>query len=192
MLKSNKVKSDYIPTLRDRVKALCMERGMKIGAVGQLIGKSPLFFNNVFRGKQNIYLEDIEHIADVLNTSSDYLLGISDNSTRRIAVFKERTKALCKTKGLSQKFVSESTGHGQFFLNDVWLGKRNLSDADLETIASTLSTTSEYLSGASDDPAPADSPIELSSIEKEMLELFRSLSLEDQELFKKIIERMKG
>lgn len=109
-----------------------------------------------------------------------------------ITIFKERTKALCKAKGLSQKFVSESTGHGQFFLNDVWLGKRSLSDADLETIASTLSTTSEYLSGASDDPAPPDSPIELSATEKEMLELYRSVSPEDQELFKKIIERMKG
>jgi len=71
-----------------------------------------------------------------------------------ITIFKERTKALCKAKGLSQKFVSESTGHGQFFLNDVWLGKRSLSDADLETIASALSTTSEYLLGVSDDPTP--------------------------------------
>ena len=40
------------------------------------------------------------------------------------SMFKERVKTLCKSKGLSQKFVSESTGHGQFVLNDVWLGKR--------------------------------------------------------------------
>lgn len=109
-----------------------------------------------------------------------------------ITIFKERTKALCKTKGLSQKFISESTGHGQFFLNDVWLGKRSLSDADLRTIASALSTTPEYLSGISDDPAPDSTPVQLSPEEEEMLELYRDISPEKRELFKKIIEQLKG
>ena len=108
------------------------------------------------------------------------------------SMFKERVKTLCKSKGLSQKFVSESTGHGQFFLNDVWLGKRGISTSDLEIIAATLSTTPAYLTGETDDPAPADSPEELSSEEKELLELYRSVSPEKQELFKKIIEQMKG
>ena len=108
------------------------------------------------------------------------------------SMFKERVKTLCKSQGLSQKFVSESTGHGQFFLNDVWLGKRGLSTSDLEIIAATLSTTPAYLTGETDDPAPTGSPDELSSEEKELLELYRSVSPEKQELFKKIIEQMKG
>lgn len=120
MLKPNKIEPERIPTLRDRVKFLCAERGMKIGAVGQLIGKSPLFFNNVFNDRQNIYLEDVEQVADALSTTPDYLLGISD------------------------------------------------------------------------DPTPPDSPIELSSTEKEMLELYRSVSPEKQELFRNIIEQLKG
>lgn len=81
MLKSNKVEPNYIPVLHDRVKTLCTQRGVKIGAVGQLIGKSPLFFNNVFKGKQNIYLEDVGHVADVLGTTPEYLLGVSDDPT---------------------------------------------------------------------------------------------------------------
>lgn len=120
MLKSNKVESDYIPTLHDRVKTLCAERGVKIGAVGQLIGKSPLFFNNVFKGKQNIYIEDVERVADALGTTSDYLLG------------------------------------------------------------------------ASDDPTIDATPIRLSPEEEEMLELYRDISPEKRELFKKIIEQLKG
>ena len=47
------------------------------------------------------------------------------------SMFKERVKTLCKSKGLSHKFVIEATGHGQFFLNDVWGGKRGLSPSDL-------------------------------------------------------------
>lgn len=120
MLKSSKVEPDYIPILHDRVKTLCAQRGVKIGAVGQLIGKSPLFFNNVFKGKQNIYLEDIERVADTLSTTSDYLLGISD------------------------------------------------------------------------DPAPDGAIVQLSPEEEEVLELYRDISPEKRELFKKIIEQMKG
>ena len=57
------------------MKSLCTQRGMKIGALGQLIGKAPLFFNNVFKGKQNIYMDDIERLSSVLGTTSEYLLG---------------------------------------------------------------------------------------------------------------------
>lgn len=67
--------------------------------------------------------------------------------------FKARTKALCAQNGISQKFVSESTGHGQYFLNDVWQGKRTMSDGDFELAANALRTTSAYLRGETDNPA---------------------------------------
>lgn len=82
MLKSNKIEPDQILIIRERFKLLCAERGMKIGAVGQLIGKSSLFFNNVFKGKQSIYPEDVERAAEVLETNPEYLLGVSDNPVR--------------------------------------------------------------------------------------------------------------
>ena len=107
-------------------------------------------------------------------------------------IFKERVKSLCKAKGVSQKFVSETTGHGAYFLNDIWLGKRNASVSDLEKIASALATTPAYLTGETDDPAPADNPEELSPEEKELLELYRSVSPENQELFRNIIAKLKG
>lgn len=66
--------------------------------------------------------------------------------------FKARTKALCAQNGISQKFVSESTGHGQYFLNDVWQGKRTMSDGDFELAAVALHTTPAYLRGETDDP----------------------------------------
>lgn len=71
--------------------------------------------------------------------------------------FKARVKALCAQNGISQKFVSESTGHGQYFLNDVWQGKRTMSDGDFALAAESLRTTPEYLRGETDDPSPADS-----------------------------------
>jgi transcriptional regulator with XRE-family HTH domain len=65
---------------------------------------------------------------------------------------KARIKALCAQNGISQKFVSESTGHGQYFLNDVWQGKRAMSAGDFELAANALRTTPAYLRGETDDP----------------------------------------
>lgn len=107
-----------------------------------------------------------------------------------VSKFKERVKLLCKSKGLSQKFVSESTGHGQFFLNDVWLGKRAISDRDMEMVASVLSTTSAYLSGETDDPTPQDSDDEISAEDEELLALFKKLASDKKETLKKLIEQM--
>lgn len=66
--------------------------------------------------------------------------------------FKTRVKALCTQNGISQKFASESTGHGQYFLNDVWQGKRAMSDEDYNALAQALHTTPAYLKGETDDP----------------------------------------
>ena len=71
-------------------------------------------------------------------------------------------------------------------------GNGAITDDQIQIIADALHTVPLYLTGETDDPTPPDSPIELSATEKEMLELYRSVSPEDQELFKKIIERMKG
>ena len=68
--------------------------------------------------------------------------------------FKARIKALCAQNGISQKFVSESTGHGQYFLNDVWQGKRTMSDGDFDLAANALHTTPAYLRGEIDTPEP--------------------------------------
>ncbi len=81
-----KVESNQLSTLQSRTKSLCTQRGMKIGAVGQLIGKTPLFFNNVFKGKQNIYMDDIEHLSSVLGTTPEYLLGGTNNPLPRAEV----------------------------------------------------------------------------------------------------------
>lgn len=79
MSKMPKIESNQVAALQKRVKLLCADRGMKIGAVGQLIGKTPLFFNNVFKGKQNIYMSDIELLSSVLCTTPGFLLGDTDD-----------------------------------------------------------------------------------------------------------------
>lgn len=70
-----------------------------------------------------------------------------------VTIFKQRVKELCSQNGITQKHVSESTFHGQYFLNDVWQGKRTMSDADFALVANTLRTTPAYLKGETNDPS---------------------------------------
>lgn len=108
------------------------------------------------------------------------------------SIIKERVQGACKSSGISQKHLCELLNKDRAFLSNVFRGYCAITDDQIQTIADALRTTPLYLTGGTDDPAPADSPIELSSTEKEMLELYRSVSPEKQELFKKIIEQLKG
>ena len=108
--------------------------------------------------------------------------------------FKMRVKALCAQNGISQKFVSETTGHGQYFLNDVWQKKRAMSDGDFESVAEALHTTPAYLRGETDDPAAQDKN-EKASLTPTVQELINEVyGLTDNEAaaFLALIHEIKG
>ena len=67
-----------------------------------------------------------------------------------------------------------------------------ITDDQVQTIADALHTTSAYLTGETDNPTPDSTPVQLSPEEEEMLELYRDISPEKRELFKKIIEQLQG
>ena len=107
--------------------------------------------------------------------------------------FKARIKSLCAQNGISQKFVSESTGHGQYFLNDVWQGKRTMSDSDFEKAAEALRTSPDYLKGETDDPTPinTNSPSAQFGGDSQRAEIAKkimSLSTEDLLKLEKILD----
>ena len=83
-------------------------------------------------------------------------------------------------------------GKRRTFISEGAAGKESIGENEIDTIANELGVSADYLLGTSADPAPAGNSDELSSEEKELLELYRSVSPEKQELFKKIIEQMKG
>lgn len=70
--------------------------------------------------------------------------------------FKSRIKELCNQYGISQKYLCDKIGRAKTYLNDVWNGKTNIKDNDLQTIASILHTTPEYLKGETDIPDAPD------------------------------------
>ena len=73
----------------------------------------------------------------------------------------DRIKSLAKAQGLTMKFLCDCLGKRRTFLVDVRNGNDHLDSAELSIIAEKLHTTTDYLTGATDDPAlpaPPDTP----------------------------------
>ena len=90
-----------------------------------------------------------------------------------------RIKAFAKSKGVTQTYLCTRLGLRKNYLSDVQNGKDKLTEDRLNQIAQILGTTPEYLSGETDDPAPAEST--LSPAEIELLNLYRKMNHHGQQ-----------
>ena len=61
---------------------------------------------------------------------------------------------MAKSQGKSQAYLCRLIGKSQYYLQDVKKGRFNVSSDALETIATDLGTTPEYLNWETDDPKP--------------------------------------
>jgi transcriptional regulator with XRE-family HTH domain len=63
----------------------------------------------------------------------------------------DRIKSIAKEKGIKISFLCEQVGQGKGYLNDVNSGKCVLPNDRLETIASNLNVSTDYLLGKTDE-----------------------------------------
>lgn len=77
-------------------------------------------------------------------------------------VFRERFSALLEARGLSQKELAQKTNLTESAVSHYMKGDREPKGAILLNIANALETSTDYLSGRTDEvkPAEADSEIE--------------------------------
>lgn len=66
----------------DRAKSLLKEKGLKQKYLFEQIGKSPVLFNDWKNGKSKPTDEVLKNIADVLDTTPEYLLGKTDRKSK--------------------------------------------------------------------------------------------------------------
>lgn len=70
----------------------------------------------------------------------------------------DRIKDFAKQQGLTMKYLCDCLGKRRGFLTAVRNGRDHLDSTELSIIADRLHTTTDYLTGATDDPAPPDTP----------------------------------
>lgn len=99
----------------------------------------------------------------------------------------DKIYSLAKERGLSNSFLCKKLGRSTSYLNDARNGKHGISDNDLKILADILNTTPEYLKGETDTKEKTTAKSDgLTEDEMKLLNIFRSLSEDEQKLFLKM------
>lgn len=98
-----------------------------------------------------------------------------------------RIDKLRKEKGITWTYLNEKVkGYYRGRMTEFKKGKTTLSTEQLETIAELLGTSLDYLLGNTDDPQPAGHPASedtgLNPQEQRLIEIFRELNEQGQEM----------
>lgn len=91
-----------------------------------------------------------------------------------------RFKQLCKQQGLSGAYIANRLGKARSFFTDLKNGKFQISQSDLEIVASLLHTTPAYLMGEKKEPT-GENASGLSDEDRELIEAFRAASPEKRQ-----------
>ena len=95
----------------DKIKSLAKERGIKLGFICSQLGLTESYFRSVKQGKNRISDERLSIIADILNTTPEYLRDETDQKEKPIEIdgFEENTILLALRDGgvKKRKLTSE-------------------------------------------------------------------------------------
>ena len=102
-------------------------------------------------------------------------------------VFKERFAALIQTRGLTQKELAQKTNLTEGAISHYLKGDREPKGAILLNIANALETSTDYLSGKTDEVKPAGADDDLELAFKLVARNAPNMSSEDRERFVRIL-----
>ena len=71
--------SDNLLVIRYRIKSLCKEKGIKQCKMLEDIGKYESYLSEVWTKRNRLSEDTLSSIAAYLNTTNDYLCGLTDN-----------------------------------------------------------------------------------------------------------------
>ncbi len=102
--------------------------------------------------------------------------------------YRSKIKALIEDTDTRQKSLAAALGINQSTLSNYVTGRTSMPLDIIAKIAQYFSTTTDYLLGLADDPAP---PYPVSTAERELLEQFRTLNKEQKELIAQNVDLMR-
>lgn len=110
-----------------------------------------------------------------------------------------KIKDLCKARGIKQSYICEQLGLARTYFNTVQNGRSSISDERLETIASILHTTTEYLKDETDNPDITEESSNethnsllagLTDLERQLLEEVMKMDEKDRMLALELVKRL--
>lgn len=80
----------------DTIKMLAKEKGLSITFLCSKLGVAKVYFNDLKKHNREIPKEKLQVIADLLNTTPEYLLGKTEQKEKPAGITDELWSALCK------------------------------------------------------------------------------------------------
>lgn len=71
--------SDNLLIIRTNINQLCKYQGIKLKQVSEYIGMNESYFREVWSGKRKLNIDVLSKVAQILNTTPDYLCGLTNN-----------------------------------------------------------------------------------------------------------------
>ena len=93
--------------------------------------------------------------------------------------------------GVMQSYICDTLGKNRHFMHDLWNGKTSLKPAEVKIVADILHTTPEYLTDQTDDPEIKKETAVADDLDREILELFATLSAEQKIRFLDLLRSLK-
>ena len=66
-------------TFKERTKELCAQNGIQLKYIHQKLGRGSTYLNDAWRGKASLSDSEYRVVADILNTTPEYLRGETDD-----------------------------------------------------------------------------------------------------------------
>ena len=143
----------------NKIRHLAKLKGLKLAYLQDQLGVRHTFFAEVDAGKTNISEERLNRLANMLGTTVEYLMDITDNPaiprkvTDKHPVFSyDRFRQRCVAKGITVGYAESRLDLESGSINYAEDTDRIPSEALINKMAILLDTTYDYLTGLSDDP----------------------------------------
>lgn len=140
--------------------------------------------------KRLLESSDNKHLTMTRNNTTVFLEDYkSEQEVKKMAdgIFKERFAALLKARGLSQKELAQKTSLTEGAVSHYLKGDREPKGAILLNIANALETSTDYLSGRTNEVKPAGADSEIEKAFQLVARNAQNMTAEDRERFLKIL-----
>ena len=144
----------------DKIKTLAASRGIKLAKLLSEIGEDSSYFSKVKKGLRRMDDGRIQHIANLLQTTYEYLTDQTDDPSARPVVRScpnnfnwYRYDLRCMQKGVLKSYVESHLNLSEEHMDRARIGMEVLSDNEINIIAAYLDTTYAYLTNQTEDPA---------------------------------------
>ena len=140
----------------NKIRSLAKLKGIKLGTIQEKLGVRKTYFAEVNAGKDKMSDERIRKVAEILDTSYEYLVDKTNDphqNPRRIPAFNyDRYNERRIARHLTPDYSEAQLHLPEDYWEDVRDGYFTPDEQTVNRLAVLLDTTYEYLMGLTDDP----------------------------------------